>query len=364
MKKAKQPKKYWKETHREAVARITEENRTYLERLEKKEPIAEQQNDAHRSGPNDVRFECRYCGQALAVDISGAGQIVPCPSCRKEILVPSRPPLPHSGKAIGQRVIDAIDMANKVCSTSPAPANYSVPPGTRKQSSSPNQAVPPPVPITAKKYSDSMLKYVVSFDCAHCREALLVDESLQGQTMRCPCCSQDIFIPYKTATAYSPILLKGRTLFGGNWQVAKEAETIPTKGSHQNAQSSLTRSSTRQLVSPSEPGKPSAQTSFSNSAKNFLGGIFFLCVGAALLYGSYFEYNRYASSNALAEKLEWEMVKTGDYAGANYYRGSKTGAPWMKVTLLALGGAFMVCASIGAFIGGSGSESSQNQKKR
>jgi hypothetical protein len=36
----------------------------------------------------DVNFTCPHCEQSLAVDSSGAGETVPCPSCNREILVP------------------------------------------------------------------------------------------------------------------------------------------------------------------------------------------------------------------------------------------------------------------------------------
>ena len=37
----------------------------------------------------DISFDCNHCGQPLAVDAAGAGQVVNCPKCGKSITVPA-----------------------------------------------------------------------------------------------------------------------------------------------------------------------------------------------------------------------------------------------------------------------------------
>ena len=37
---------------------------------------------------NDIVFECKYCGKSLMIDYHGAGLIVQCPECKKDIQVP------------------------------------------------------------------------------------------------------------------------------------------------------------------------------------------------------------------------------------------------------------------------------------
>lgn len=47
---------------------------------------------------SDIQFNCPECGHSLAVDSAGAGMVVPCPECHKQIVIPAAPqPLPPSG---------------------------------------------------------------------------------------------------------------------------------------------------------------------------------------------------------------------------------------------------------------------------
>lgn len=43
---------------------------------------------------SDIQFNCPECGHSLAVDSAGAGLLVPCPECKKEITIPAGPPSP------------------------------------------------------------------------------------------------------------------------------------------------------------------------------------------------------------------------------------------------------------------------------
>ena len=43
---------------------------------------------------SDIQFSCPECGHSLAVDSAGAGMLVPCPECQKEITIPAAPPPP------------------------------------------------------------------------------------------------------------------------------------------------------------------------------------------------------------------------------------------------------------------------------
>jgi DNA-directed RNA polymerase subunit RPC12/RpoP len=49
----------------------------------------------------DIIFNCPHCEQEMAVDNSGAGSEIQCPSCGERILIPASvtPPIPESGPA-------------------------------------------------------------------------------------------------------------------------------------------------------------------------------------------------------------------------------------------------------------------------
>ncbi len=52
----------------------------------------------------DIVFNCPHCEQELAVDNSGAGSEIQCPSCSEKIMIPAAatPPVPNpSGGAAG-----------------------------------------------------------------------------------------------------------------------------------------------------------------------------------------------------------------------------------------------------------------------
>lgn len=48
----------------------------------------------------DVIFNCPKCGQELAVDSSGAGSEIDCPSCGEAIIIPEPNVVPRSGEGI------------------------------------------------------------------------------------------------------------------------------------------------------------------------------------------------------------------------------------------------------------------------
>lgn len=43
---------------------------------------------------SDIQFNCPECGHSLAVDSAGAGMLVLCPECQKQITIPAGPPSP------------------------------------------------------------------------------------------------------------------------------------------------------------------------------------------------------------------------------------------------------------------------------
>lgn len=43
---------------------------------------------------SDIQFNCPECGHSLAVDSVGAGMLVLCPECQKQITIPAGPPSP------------------------------------------------------------------------------------------------------------------------------------------------------------------------------------------------------------------------------------------------------------------------------
>jgi len=45
-------------------------------------------SDSKRIGPGDLVFDCPACRKSLVVDKVAAGQILPCPLCKKPIQVP------------------------------------------------------------------------------------------------------------------------------------------------------------------------------------------------------------------------------------------------------------------------------------
>jgi len=46
---------------------------------------------------SDIQFNCPECGHSLAVDSAGAGMLVLCPECQKQITIPAAPPPPPGG---------------------------------------------------------------------------------------------------------------------------------------------------------------------------------------------------------------------------------------------------------------------------
>ena len=42
--------------------------------------------------PNDIVFDCPHCGKSLAIDGRGAGLMVTCPDCHRDVVVPGLPP--------------------------------------------------------------------------------------------------------------------------------------------------------------------------------------------------------------------------------------------------------------------------------
>ncbi len=48
----------------------------------------------------DVFFNCPACGQHLVIDDAGAGLVIPCPKCAKDLTVPAPKPVetPESEK--------------------------------------------------------------------------------------------------------------------------------------------------------------------------------------------------------------------------------------------------------------------------
>ncbi|NLB65862.1 MAG: hypothetical protein GX803_05275 [Lentisphaerae bacterium] len=77
---------------------------------------------------NDILFDCPYCGKSMAIEEAGAGLMVPCAACGKEVQVPipdaSTPvapvAAPRAGLAVGEspaetvRQLDAaLAMANE-----------------------------------------------------------------------------------------------------------------------------------------------------------------------------------------------------------------------------------------------------------
>lgn len=46
---------------------------------------------------SDIQFNCPECGHSLAVDSAGAGMLVLCPECQKQITIPAAPPPTPSG---------------------------------------------------------------------------------------------------------------------------------------------------------------------------------------------------------------------------------------------------------------------------
>lgn len=48
----------------------------------------------------DIIFDCPNCSQELAVDASGAGSEIECPSCGETITIPATPPKPPDSKEL------------------------------------------------------------------------------------------------------------------------------------------------------------------------------------------------------------------------------------------------------------------------
>ena len=46
---------------------------------------------------SDIQFNCPECGHSLAVDSAGAGMLVQCPECQKQITIPAAPHSPPPG---------------------------------------------------------------------------------------------------------------------------------------------------------------------------------------------------------------------------------------------------------------------------
>jgi methyl-accepting chemotaxis protein len=53
----------------------------------------------------DITFNCGWCGQSIAIDEAGAGQLVDCPKCGKPLEVPhrSKPPAVPASPSVSDR---------------------------------------------------------------------------------------------------------------------------------------------------------------------------------------------------------------------------------------------------------------------
>lgn len=56
--------------------------------------VSDTLHNADAAAAGDIVFNCPYCGKSLAIDPRGAGMIVQCVDCGREIQVPGEPPEP------------------------------------------------------------------------------------------------------------------------------------------------------------------------------------------------------------------------------------------------------------------------------
>ncbi len=49
---------------------------------------------------NDIVFECPSCAQSMAIDVRGAGMVIPCKGCGREVQVPASDELLSSGEEL------------------------------------------------------------------------------------------------------------------------------------------------------------------------------------------------------------------------------------------------------------------------
>lgn len=97
----------------------------------------------------DITFFCKHCGHELVCDLSGSGQLVPCPECGKQVTIP-----------------------------------------TRTRPSNPE---------------------LIKFDCPACGQKIEAPSDMQGQDVDCPACSKVITIQSSTESQQvSPIQITER----------------------------------------------------------------------------------------------------------------------------------------------------------
>lgn len=62
---------------------------------------------------SDIQFNCPECGHSLAVDSAGAGMLVLCPECQKQITIPAAPPPPPPSPGSNNMVPRVVDAPSK-----------------------------------------------------------------------------------------------------------------------------------------------------------------------------------------------------------------------------------------------------------
>jgi DNA-directed RNA polymerase subunit RPC12/RpoP len=60
----------------------------------------------------DITFTCESCGQSIAIDEAGAGQLVDCPGCGKAVSVPSTA---SQGTPLGLEAESTVPVGTKQC---------------------------------------------------------------------------------------------------------------------------------------------------------------------------------------------------------------------------------------------------------
>jgi len=117
----------------------------------------------------DVIFNCPRCEQELAVDSSGAGTEINCPSCGESITIPEpESPLPHPVAQAAQVSIPRIEPhpVNPIASSAAAKVEMHLRVPTNKHSESLIEKPPQPLEVAAKETDKKLrVKTIKHTDC-------------------------------------------------------------------------------------------------------------------------------------------------------------------------------------------------------
>lgn len=68
--------------------------------------MAEMVPESEATSGGDIVFDCPHCNKSLAIDPRGAGLMIVCPDCQRNVTVPGLPPNAEEEDAVEGEVVD------------------------------------------------------------------------------------------------------------------------------------------------------------------------------------------------------------------------------------------------------------------